>query len=39
MDKPTEDAVQEIEQIHSSWIGFEVAGEDQSLLALCGSSY
>jgi hypothetical protein len=35
MDKPTEDAVQEIEQIHSSWIGFEVAGEDQSLLALC----
>jgi len=35
MDKLTEDAVQEIEQIHSSWIEFEVAGEDQSLLALC----
>jgi hypothetical protein len=35
MDKPTEDAVQELEQIHSSWIEFEVAGEDQSLLVLC----
>ena len=35
MDKLTEDAVQEIEQIHSSWIKFEVAGDDQSLLALC----
>ena len=35
MDKLTEDAVQEIEQIHSSWIEFEVAGDDQSLLALC----
>jgi ketosteroid isomerase-like protein len=35
MDKLTEDAVQEIEQIHSSWIEFEVAGEDQRLLALC----
>jgi ketosteroid isomerase-like protein len=35
MDKLTEDAAQEIEQIHSSWIEFEVAGDDQSLLALC----
>jgi ketosteroid isomerase-like protein len=35
MDKLTEDAVQEIEQIHSSWIEFEVAGDDPSLLALC----
>ena len=35
MDKLTEDAVQEIEQIHSSWIEFEVAGEDENLLALC----
>ena len=35
MSKLTEDAVQEIEQIHSSWIEFEVAGEDQRLLALC----
>jgi ketosteroid isomerase-like protein len=35
MDKLTEDAVREIEQIHSSWIEFEVAGEDQSLMALC----
>ena len=35
MDKLTEDAVREIEQIHSRWIEFEVAGEDQSLMALC----
>ena len=35
MNKLTEDAVQKIEQIHSSWIEFEVAGEDQRLLALC----
>ena len=35
MSKLTEDAVQEIEQIHSSWIEFEVAGDDQSMLALC----
>src|SRR3989442_3987765 len=35
MDKLTEDAVREIEQIHSDWIEFEVAGEDHSLLALC----
>ena len=35
MDKLTEDAVQEIEQIHSSWIECEVAGDDQSMLALC----
>jgi ketosteroid isomerase-like protein len=35
MDKLTEDAVQEIEQIHSSWIEFEVAGVDHSLIALC----
>jgi ketosteroid isomerase-like protein len=35
MDKLTEDAVQEIEQIHSSWIEFEVAGDNESMLALC----
>jgi len=35
MDKLTEDAVREIEHIHSSWIKFEVAGEDDNLLALC----
>ena len=35
MDKLTEDAIREIEQIHSSWIKFEVAGEDNSLMALC----
>jgi len=34
MDKLTEDAVREIEQIHSSWIEFEVAGEDHRLMAL-----
>jgi ketosteroid isomerase-like protein len=35
MDKLTEDAVREIEHIHSSWIEFEVAGGDHSLMALC----
>jgi hypothetical protein len=35
MDKLTEDAIREIEQIHSSWIEFEVAGEYQSVMALC----
>src|SRR5260370_16145748 len=35
MEKLTVDAVREIEQIHSSWIEFEVAGEDHSLMALC----
>jgi ketosteroid isomerase-like protein len=35
MDKLTEDAVREIERIHSSWIECEVAGEDHTLLALC----
>jgi hypothetical protein len=37
MDKLTVDAVREIEQIHSSWIEFEVAGEDHSLMALCAN--
>ncbi len=35
MDKLTEDSVREIEQIHSRWIEFEVAGEDHRLMALC----
>jgi ketosteroid isomerase-like protein len=35
MDELTEDAVREIEQIHSSWIEFEVAGEDYNLMRLC----
>src|SRR6266446_10673785 len=35
MDDLTEDAVREIERIHSSWIEFEVAGEDRRMLALC----
>jgi ketosteroid isomerase-like protein len=30
-----EDSVREIEQIHSKWIEFEVAGENHSLMALC----
>lgn len=36
MNGLTEDAVREIEQIHSRWIEFEVAGEDHNLMALCG---
>jgi ketosteroid isomerase-like protein len=35
MDKLTEDAAREIEQIHSSWIKFEVAGEVRRLMTLC----
>jgi ketosteroid isomerase-like protein len=35
MDKLTEDAIRQIEQIHSKWIEFEVVGEDQRLLELC----
>jgi hypothetical protein len=35
MEEITQDAVREIEQIHSSWIEFEVAGQSQSLIALC----
>lgn len=35
MDKLTEDAVREIEQIHSRWIAFEVAGDDHNLMTLC----
>jgi ketosteroid isomerase-like protein len=35
MDELTEDAVREIERIHSNWIEFEVAGKDHRLMALC----
>lgn len=35
MDELTEDAIREIEQIHSRWIEFEVARDIRSLLALC----
>ena len=35
MSELTTDALREIEQIHSSWIKFEVAGEDHDLMALC----
>ncbi len=33
----TEDAVREIEQFHSSWIEYEVAGDLHSLMALCAN--
>ena len=35
MEELTKDAVREIEEIHSTWIEFEVAGERHSLMALC----
>jgi hypothetical protein len=35
MDELTEEAAGEIEQLHSSWIKFEVGGEDQRLMSLC----
>jgi ketosteroid isomerase-like protein len=35
MDELTRDAIREIEQIHSSWIEFEVAGQWNGLMALC----
>jgi ketosteroid isomerase-like protein len=36
MKELTEDAIREIEQIHSTWIEYEVAGDDHSLMALYG---
>jgi ketosteroid isomerase-like protein len=35
MEEIRENSVREIEQIHSSWIEFEVAGQGQSLIGLC----
>ena len=35
MSELRQNAVREIEQIHSNWIEYELAGEDQSLIALC----
>jgi ketosteroid isomerase-like protein len=35
MGELTKDALRKIEQIHSSWIEFEVAGQHDSLMALC----
>jgi ketosteroid isomerase-like protein len=35
MNKLTEDAAQEIERVHASWIESEVAGDDHSLMAVC----
>jgi ketosteroid isomerase-like protein len=35
MDHLTEDTIQTIERIHSTWIDLEVAGKARSLLAFC----
>jgi ketosteroid isomerase-like protein len=35
MAKLTEEDVREIEQIHSNWIEYEIAGDDDSLMSLC----
>jgi hypothetical protein len=35
MDELRDNAAAEIEQIHSSWIKFEIAGEDHRLMSLC----
>jgi ketosteroid isomerase-like protein len=35
MNELTEDAFREIEQIHSNWIEYEIAGDNHSLMALC----
>jgi uncharacterized protein (TIGR02246 family) len=35
MDKLTEDDRRQIEQIHSSWIEFEIAGANDNLMTLC----
>jgi ketosteroid isomerase-like protein len=37
MDELTKDAIREIEQIHSNWIDYEVAGDLHSLMALCAN--
>ncbi len=37
MDRLTADAIGKIEQIHSRWIEFEIAGEDHRLIELCAS--
>ena len=35
MDRLTEDDRRQIEQIHSSWIEFEIAGANDNLMTLC----
>jgi ketosteroid isomerase-like protein len=35
MNELTKDALREIEQIHSNWIKYELAGDNHSLIALC----
>jgi ketosteroid isomerase-like protein len=35
MDELTRDTVRQIEQIHSKWIEYELAGENHSLMELC----
>ena len=37
MDRLRADAIGKIEQIHSRWIEFEIAGEDHRLIELCAS--
>ena len=35
MNELTKDDLREIEQIHSNWIEYEVAGDSHSIIALC----
>jgi ketosteroid isomerase-like protein len=35
MDELTTDALREIERIHSSWVEYELAGDNHSLMELC----
>ena len=35
MDQLSENAIRDIEQIHSSWINFELAGEGQDVMVFC----
>ncbi len=35
MDELTEDDVREIKQLHSNWIDYEIAGDNDSLMTLC----
>jgi ketosteroid isomerase-like protein len=36
MDELTDEAVQQIERIHSRWIELEIAGENHKIMTLCG---
>jgi ketosteroid isomerase-like protein len=37
MNELAKDAIREIEQIHSNWIEYEVAGDDHRLMELCAN--